>query len=360
MKRPLRCALFVALALAGAAAASCSSIGDPGAMPDALPHGGTGQFRVLDAEEVGIFGSLAGRAIALTNIATESAMPIDGYLFYSAAPRIDDPPRAPDRYPRHEIFWDAFEPRRIHRGEAREEGTGAFASGPEVLAASATWEGDEVFDPWVTVDDDGTARLYYAAAGGIGVATAPSVDGDFTRVGDGPIIAPIDGEVGGPRRPSVIRGPDGAWWMYYDSRGAISVARSDDGVTFTQLEGLVIEGEDLNTESREVRTARPGALSLTTAAGRVLVRMYFESLRGDGSRMVYVAGSEDGLTFQRHPLPVMDLADARFPVPVLLDARVTFLYANAPFAGSYQTRAVIVAVSPAGERFDPPPEPPPP
>ena len=80
-------------------------------------------------------------------------------------------------------------------------------------------------------------------------------------------------------------------------------------------------------------------------------------MRDDGSRLIYLLASEDGETFDRFPRPVMDQTDVRHPAPYLVDERVTFLYTNFPFtSGGFQTRAVTVAVAPAGERFDPDPE----
>jgi hypothetical protein len=84
------------------------------------------------------------------------------------------------------------------------------------------------------------------------------------------------------------------------------------------------------------------------------VRVYYESRREDGSVVAYVAGSADGVAFERHELPVMEEADVRFPAPVLLDDRITLLHVNLPATGTYQMRALGVAVSPAAVSFAPP------
>src|SRR5690606_17230964 len=210
--------------------------------------------------------------------------------------------------------------------------------------AEEGWEGSEVFDPWVVIDE-GRARLYYAAEGGIGVAEAASIDGVFRRVGAGPVLE-------GARRPSVVRGLDGAWWMYFDAGGSLGLARSEDGLAFERVdEPITIDGEDL-TDSPEVSVGMPGAAVVETPAGRRLVRLYYESRREDGSVLAYVAGSADGLAFERHELPVLDEADARFPAPVIVDARVTLLYANLPTDSGEQTRSLVVAVAPSTVRFD--------
>ena len=349
MRRNFPFALAIMLAMIDA---GCATIGDPGGSPDGLPHGGTGEFRLLDSSETGIFGD-PGTALVLRGPAIESAMPAGGHVFYATAPVLETPPMLPMDWPRNEVFWDAFEPRRIHRGVARTEGVGAFDFGGEVLAASETWEGAEVFDPWVAIDDDGTARLYYAADGGIGVAEAPSVDGTFTRVGSGPVLGPEAARTGAPRRPSVVRGIGGGWWMFFDAGGELRAARSDDGVSFTLADPLVFEGDDEGT-SAEVAMTHPGAVTVETAAERQIVRLYFESVRADGTHMAYVAGSEDGTLFARHPRAVAPQSDMRFPAPLLVDDRVTLLYANLPFfGGAFQTRVLVVSVAPAGVSFVP-------
>ncbi len=333
----------------------CSTIGDPGGAPDGLPHGGTGAFRLLDAEEVGIVGSLPGRAMVLRD-AVEGAMPAGGFLFYATAPLLDEPPMLPADHPPSDIYWPAFEPRRIHRGASREEGFGAFDAGDEVLTATERWEGAEVYDPWVTIDADGTARLYYAAEQGIGVAEARSVDGVFTRVSPGPIVT--DATAGSPRHPSVVRGPDEAWWMYYDAGDEIRAARSTDGRSFTPLGPITLSGDD-EGDGVERSFRHAGAVRIETRADRVLIRLYVESVRegvieGQLAHTIRLIASEDGLAFTRYPQPLMEQTDVRYPAPLQVDDRVTLLYANLPFSGGpFLTRAVVVAVGPSGQRFAP-------
>lgn len=332
----------------------CSAIGDPGGYPDAYPHGGTGVFRPLGAMEIGIAD---GRAIVTQRSAVDAMSVAEGHLFYVVAPLVEMPPEVPAEHPRNEVYWPAFRARSIYRAAPRDNP--GFAAGSQVLAASASWEGAEVFDPWVVVDG-ATARLYYAAEGGIGLAEASGVDGAFQRVGDGPILDASHAVRGVPRRPSVVRGPDGAFFLYYDAGGAIGVARSEDGRSFTQLDGdpatpeidpLVLDGEDIRT-SPELAVAAPGAVAVDTIVGRRLVRLYFESHREDGTILAYVAGSADGVTFERYSVPVHAQTDVRFPAPVVLDQRVTLLYTNGPAtSGGFQTRGIYASVSPASTTF---------
>ncbi len=336
---------------------ACSTLGEPGSFPDAYPHGGTGQVRRLTKDELGIQD---GRALSIASTAQDAAMVADGHLFYAAAPLSETAPPVPEDFPENEIYWDEFDARAIHRSPPRDNY--GFSPGTVVLEASASWEGSEVYDPWVAVDDDGRARLYYAAEGGIGVAEAPSVEGTFARVGDGPILGADAALNGVPRSPSVVRGVDGAWWMYYDAGGAIGVARSTDGVAFARMDGdpgtpamdpISFSGDDMRT-SPEVSVGAPGAVNVTTPVGRHLIRMYFESRREDGTVLAYVAGSEDGVAFERYTVPVAAEDDVRFLAPVIIDDRITVLYANVPrTSAGLQMRALVGFVSPAGASLAP-------
>jgi hypothetical protein len=337
---------------------ACSTLGEPGSFPSAYPHGGTGVFRALTADEVGIRD---GRAVVNQRLAVEGSSIAGGYLFYATAPLLEMPPEVPGEQPANEVYWPAFGPRSVSRAAPRADR--GFSAGPPVFTASEPWEEGEVFDPWVVVDGD-RVRLYYAAAGGIGLAEATGLEGDFERVGEGPLLDADDAVSGVPRRPSVVFGPDGAWWMYYDAGGAIGVARSDDGRAFTRVDGDLStpaidplrldfsqDFADVET-SEEVSVGSPGAVAVDTPGGRRLIRVYFESRRADGTVRAYVAGTADGVTFERHNVPVLDEEDARFPAPYVLDERVTLLYANVPFdTGGFQTRSIVGSVSPASTTF---------
>ncbi|MGE0789956.1 MAG: hypothetical protein AB7S26_30055 [Sandaracinaceae bacterium] len=340
--------------LLGFALAGCSLIGDPGGMPEGVPHGGVGEFRVLTTDEAGIQGSLPGRAMFLRDQAIEASMRVGDRLAYAVRARVDMPPEVPADYPANEVFLPAFGPRTIQLGTLREEGTGAFDAGPDILVASEAWEGTDVFDPWILLDEDGTAHLYYAAEGGIGVAVAPSLDGTFAKR-PGPIVEPtVVGRV--VRHPSVVRGPDGDYLMYYDDGADLALARSTDGETFTLSGPLSISGDDDMADNAEARRAYPGAVRVDTRAGRTLIRVYFQSFRDDGTTRIYMIGSDDGETFMRYPRPVMAQDDVRFVAPYLVDDRITFMYSNfAFFNRGYQTRAVTIAVAPGGVTYEPPP-----
>ena len=84
----------------------------------------------------------------------------------------------------------------------------------------------------------GGVYLYYAAAGGVGLAT--SSDGfAFTKHG-APVLAPdatAAWETTPPSAPSVAIFPGGTWHMLYAAGVAIGEATSADGVTWTRVDG---------------------------------------------------------------------------------------------------------------------------
>lgn len=338
----------------GAAVGGCSLIGDSVPINEVVPHGGTGEFRALDRDETGIRGSVPGQALVLSGIAFDSGMVAGEHLFFASAFGLDAPPEVPEDHPNTQVYWPAFEGRAIRRAPAREEDEG-FQGGVTVLEAERPWEGESVFHPWVLVEEDRTL-LYYAAAEGIGVATSGAVDGSFSRVGEGPILDMAASQTGIPSRPSVVRLGDGTYSMYYDcGGGVIGLAQSDDGLAFTQVGPIsleLFEGETDQIESAQVAVSQPGALVVSTGVEREIIRLYFVSLREDGTEYVYVAGSEDGTTFIQHPRPSGHGPGLSFPAPLQIDQRVTMLYANAPlFARGFQTRAFVASVAPGTVSF---------
>jgi GH43 family beta-xylosidase len=83
-----------------------------------------------------------------------------------------------------------------------------------LFAETQAWEGALVEGPWMIDFDGGTylfysANAYASAAYAIGVASAPSPTGPFTK-GSGPILV-SKGDWAGPGHGSVLRGPSGDW-----------------------------------------------------------------------------------------------------------------------------------------------------
>jgi len=103
---------------------------------------------------------------------------------------------------------------------------------PVVLRASQPWEGADLSGP-SALRVGSEVRLYYAAAGGIGLAR--STDGGLTfQAQPQPVLAQdrsAGWEFTPPRAPTVAQLPDGTFDMLYAAGDAIGEAVSPDGVT---------------------------------------------------------------------------------------------------------------------------------
>ncbi len=344
----MRPALALRLGFLGLLAACGTTAPEPNP-PGPLPHGGTGEFRPMTDTETGISGSPDGLSLAVRTGAIESGRALlNGPLFLGFGPALDMPPDPDPMLPEGDVDWDGYEPRAIYRAPKREEEYGFQAVQP-ILSATETWEMGEIYSPWPMQLEDGRVRLYYASPGGIGVAEAPSADGTFTKMGTGPIIAPSGGEA--PRRPSVVRSPDGAsFLMYYELANRIIAASSSDGMTFSTVADPVDLGAFVPRDAEdpnEIGVGGPGAVTVTTAVERQLVRLYFESRREDGTRYLMMSGSTDGIHFERYEIPVISDPDRRDPSPLVVDLRTTILHTHAPrTVGDRQVRGLIGTVAP--------------
>jgi hypothetical protein len=361
--------LSAALALASV---SCGTGGEEsrGGM-SGLPGAGLGPYRRLDTDELS--GRLALRRMALV----ESGMVLRGagpqpLMFYAAADLPPDPPPmdagmdadggvdpdagvASDGGADLDAGTDAgtgdplagFLPRRILRSNPG-EGPG-YVGGELVLEAREAWEGDAVYDPWAVRLADGRVRLYYAAAGGIGIAESDSATGTFTRVGTGPVLA-------GLRRPTIAARPDRApgFLLYAEREGAIVLAESADGLTFGTPEPVDLGFMASDAGVPQIAVGSPGAGLQIPTLDPPRVVLFFESRRADGSRTLGIAASRDGRNFERATLPAfgMGLAEG-FPAPDFIDAQTTLLYFTvAATTEDRPSRALTVAVSPGTLRFD--------
>ncbi len=341
--------IAIALASLCALLGACAALAPESSELPIVPHGGTGLFRVLAPEETGIRGTPRGRVLAASRLASDVPwVAADGTLYYAASTMIAGAPDADPTLPAGDVDWSVLPGRAIYRAPPREDF--GYAAGELVLEAASTWEGGSVREPCAVSLPNGAVRLYYAGDGGIGVAEAPSATGAFTRIGDAPVVADP-----GARRPSATAAPDGGWLLYYELDGAILVAESADGVTFPApgtpipLPALELGAGD----APEVGVGSPGAATIVSGTGRTIVRLYHESRRADGVRLLLAAGSLDGQRFDRYPLPVIDEDDARDPAPRIVDARTTLLYLTLPREDDgRQVRAIVGAVAPRDADLD--------
>ncbi len=372
-------------AMAGATLSpGCATLGGTPGVPEGLPHNGTGPFRDLDPAETSV-RSPRGAAIAIAATTIDSAMVAsDGSLFYASAMAMARPtpdagtedagvsddagmPMMPDAGPAPASFaapdWTAHGPRSISRSTPAAAmgldfvtNAPSFVAGTSVLTSSQAWEGGYVSDPWALVRADGSVLLYYAAEGGIGVATAASAAGPFTGSAS-PVIA---AGATTPRRPSVIEtrlltGASHPFLMYYEDDGHILVAGSSDGLAWTPIGPLAftpMAARD-DRDGDEIEIGGPGALVVTSPANRSFLRLYFESRRSNGNTLITLAASPDGATFEEFGRPVVEARDRRFPSAFEIDDRISFLYQWAPDGLGTSQGTIFVGIAPAGLRLAP-------
>ena len=351
----------------------CGTLGTETDFPGAITTSGVGPFRQLERYETGIPRAPAGQAVDAHALFVDSGAAAGGQLFYAAADILADPPERDATLPSYAIDWAQADGRGIYRAASGGfSGTLAgesvslpgFAPGERVLSAEQSWEGGEVFDPCPVMLADGRLRLYYAAAFGIGVAEASAPDAALTRVGDGPILAPdaSTGAGGTPRSPAVVDlGSEGVL-LYYDVGDGVRVARSDDGLSFTPVDTdpstpaidpiyttTPEPGPDAPTEGIP---SMPGATAAITPTGRRVIRLYFEVPEDDGTRIVSVSASSDGVLFERYGAASFKGDDPGAPRPWLHDDGATLLVSHITRQqGGLEAGALVLAITPANRHL---------
>lgn len=333
--------------------AGCATLGDETAFPGPLQTTGVGPFRLFTGDETNLPSRPVG-AVIVGDFATTGGMRTEAALWVAAAPVLDPVPERDPDVPEDEIDWAQFGARSILRAATRPEDFG-FLTSEVVLEATEAWEEDAVFDPWAFPLPDGRVRLYYAAAGGIGIAEGPA-SGPFVKVA-GPILTDA-------RSPTVIQVGDGSFWMFFERGDGIARATSADGLDFVVADEAIDVGL-ADAELAETRFAHPGAVFAVSPTGREMVRVYFEAHREDGTQVLALAASLDGVAYDRLQNPVLGVPegddDYRAPAPYLREDSVTLLYATAPktIRGDHDAiaRAIIGSVAPAFTQLvEPPPE----
>jgi hypothetical protein len=208
-----------AIALAGFVASlaiACATLGTRAGEETGLPGAGAGPFRRLGSDE------LAGVAPFV----------LDDRLSRYREPCVLA--GGDDRTSPKVVLFAAAERGgvpvivRTHADDARSffggSGDAPGRTAPVVLAPELPWEGGTVSGPSALRDGD-EVRLYYAAAGGIGLARSTA---------GGPFVherAPVLAEPGA-HAPSVVRLPDGTFRMLYARGSSIWEAESRDGRVF--------------------------------------------------------------------------------------------------------------------------------
>ena len=288
--------LLVPLALAATLliAPSCATTGAAGEGDKNLPNVGVGPFRKLGADEVtGIAPFVFDDRVAVYR---EPAALADGnaVILYVVAKQNDA---------------DVIVRTRADDGRAFFGSNGDFGKVPPVvLTATHAWEGASLSGPFALRLVDGIA-LYYAAAGGIGVAK--SADGITFDKEPTPVLVrdpQSPWETTQVHAPTVYTLSDGRIRMFYASGSSIGEAESTDGLRFTRVDPdpstAIIEpvlgpaspaapGSLLPNEKPPFDTARvddPCASVRSTAAGRLQIRVLYTGVDVTGASAIGFAG----------------------------------------------------------------------
>jgi hypothetical protein len=354
----------LALGLLGGAFA-CATLGEE-LSTGHLPNAAAGPFRELRQSEVGNLRSAPnvledGRSLlrdpAIVDLDGDPAtLSVFAYVAATVAPEGEDAdPAAP--------------PNAIQRFGA-EDGRSFDRAATAVLVADLPWEGGQIGAPAALLRG-GELALFYAAQGGIGLATG-SVDGALNKQ-DTPVlgVATTGWDAGlVPTSPGVVSLEDGSIRLFYaacdtSSRCAIGEASSSDGVTFTRLgEGPVLAPwpADAPTETGDppyddASVSGPAPWLTRSTTGRVLLRLYYGATDASGRRTVALA-SRDGTSgpFVRALSPVFGTQVALSPREPALVPRVdhTLLFATQDADRNDATPVIAAGVAPASATLQAP------
>jgi len=358
--RRLHAAFAAALALT-----ACATIPEPGGGGENLPSAVAGPFRAIVQVEIGNL-RVAPNALedddefvrdpaVIDRDGDPSTLEVVGYFGVAVAqggikPAKTDPTRAIRRY-------GALDGRSFDR------------SAEVVLEPTEAWEGGVLGQPSALLAG-GETWLYYAAAGGIGLAK--SADGHaFTRAA-GPILGAAMGGWEGtavPASPGVVRLADGSFRMFYEvaitaDTTAIGEASSPDGVTWTRVgsgpalaPAATRDGVDQPYDDAAVGSPFP--VLATSANGRAILRVYYGARDHLGAAVIGLAAryqEAPSSPLQRAPAAVFGTSKPLSPREpcALLYPDFTLLFATQKAASNTDRPAVAAALAPALATLPPP------
>jgi len=353
---------------------ACSTLGTASDDGQNLPTSGVGPFRKLSDTEVTAYAPF----VLLAAAPEPSTAPATTYLEPSVLAGSTDASSAdvtlfavlvPPTGGGSSIVRTRADDARSFFGTSADSGH----TPATVLTADAAWEGGSLSGPSaLKVGDE--VFLYYAAAGGIGVAT--STDGVVFTKNRAPVLGPdatVAWETTTPHAPSVARYPDGQFRMLYAAGAFIGEASSPDGATWTRLDSepstpevdpvfgpsAPVDPSTLPTgELPPFDTATVGdpcLLPRVTADGRLQVRVLYTGTAtpGDGgtptSAIGFAARYGDSGPLVRNGAPVYSVS-AHEAAPALFEwSTGSMLYVHQTYAavGSASYPGIAAAYSPA-------------
>jgi hypothetical protein len=310
--------LFFVATLAG-----CATLGSTGEGDKDLPTSGVGPFRKLTIKEViGVAPFVLDDKTAQFRepaaLALEGGGPTSVALYFVAT-------KGEGSAARDVLVRSRADDARSFFGAPTDLGHAPR----EVLAPDAPWETTRLAGPSaLRVADE--VFLYYAAAGGIGLAR--SKDGLVFTKEPAPVLAPDPAsrwESTPPHAPSVARLPDGRFRMLYAAGNAIGEAESTDGVRWARLgqdpifapspavpPASLLPGEKPPFDTDAV--GDPVLAPRVTPAGRLHIRVLYTGRAGAASAIGFAARYGDTGPLVRNPLPVFSV-DKHEAAPALFE-----------------------------------------
>lgn len=353
------------LAACSLASSACATLPEAGGGDTDLPNAGAGPFRALREGELGNARS-APRALfdddtfprdpaVIDRDGDPATFDVAGY--FAAVPE-GSPPSSPTR---SIVRYGALDARSFDR------------SADVVLEPAEPWEGDFIGSP-SALRFQGEIWLYYAAAGGIGLAR--SSDGVvFTRE-PGPVLAPDAGgweQGAAPRSPGVVLLWDGSLRMFYEvpgepgegsvtpKNGRIGEARSDDGITWTRVGGgpalEAAQGDGAADAYDGASVGSPFPVAVLSATGERVLRIYYSAVSQSDRVSIGLAArfGPDG-ALERANSPVFGAGtslEPREPCVVLFN-EFSLLFATQRADTGEEDLAVAAGVAPATAPLPPP------
>jgi hypothetical protein len=324
-------------------ASACATTGASGRGDENLPTSGVGPFRKLaDDEVLGVAPFVLDDKAGLYR---EPAVLADGAaaILYAVGRDGD----------RDVIVRSRADDARSFYGTSSDTGHRPVT----VLAADAPWEGASLGGPFA-LRQGAEIVLYYAAAGGIGLAR--SSDGLAFRKEPAPVLGPDPSaawETTAPSGPSAYVDAAGKTHLFYAAGPAIGEAVSDDGVHFVRAGFVLVPAAapapgtlapNEKPPFDTVRVADPCVAPRVTPAGRVQVRVLYTGTGADGATTIGLAARYGDVgPLERAATPVYAVGQKE-SAPALLELGAeAFLYVgqqrSATGGGSYPAIAAAFA-----------------
>ncbi len=357
--RPVQVVFAATVALA-----ACATIPEPGGGGEDLPTAVAGPFRALLQEELGnnrvapdaVDDDVFSRDPSVIDVDGDpTTLTVAGYFGAAVAqggvkPTADDPTRVILRF-------------------GALDGRSFDESAEAVLEPTEAWEGGVIGHP-SALHVGKEIWLFYAAAGGIGLAK--SSDGHaFTRVA-GPVLGPSSSgwdSAAIPGSPGVVQLADGSLRMFYEiARGldstVIGEASSADGVTWTRRgAGPALApsapGTDDDPPYDDASVGSPSPVLVPNSNGRATLRVYHGARNHLGAKVIGLVAryaEEPDSPLQRATAPVFGTTKPLSPTEpsALVYPDYTLLFATQKSSATSAHPAVAVAAAPALAMLPPP------